>query len=147
MAAARALHRRALRVNWDEGIWRLQRMVEDPACDHGTALAIYWMGGPGFDQQYATAKEVDSWRKLTYRFLRQLEKRLLRKQFATSNILFNPRFDCTSISSEGHDWTAEYDDIPKRRPIPDALKEPSCRDPAWEARGRAPIANTANRLT
>ena len=146
-AEAKKLHRQALRANWDDGLWLLGRIVANPACDHGTALAIYWMGAPGFDQQYANAKAVDSWRKPTFTFLRKLETRLLGKKFKTAAILFNPRFDRTTVSSTGHDWTAEYGDIAVRRAIPDALKEPSCLDPAWEKRGREPIANTANRLT
>jgi hypothetical protein len=48
----------------------LRKTVEDPACDLGTALAIYLMGAPGFDQRYRTAKEVDGWRRPTFTFLR-----------------------------------------------------------------------------
>ncbi len=146
-AAAQALHRKALRHNWDDGERALQRIVDNPQCDYGTALAIYWMGAPGYDQRFVTRAEVDTWRRETFSFLRKLEKRLLARDFATADILFNPRFDRTTVSAQGHDWTAEYADTPKRRPIPAALMEPSRLDPAWEARGRVAIANTANRLT
>jgi hypothetical protein len=124
-----------------------QEVVEDPDCDYGTALAIYWMGAPGYDQQFAKIGDVGSWRRPTFRFLRTLEKRLLARDFATSDILFNPRFDRTTVSKTGHDWTAEYDDVKVVRPIPDALKEPSKPDPKWEKRGRVANKNTANRLT
>lgn len=146
---AKALHRQALRHNWDDGLFRLERILADRACDLGTALLIYWLGAPGFDRQYVTAKDLgtNGWRRPVFTFLRKLEKRLLKRDFATASILFNPRFDRTTMTKDGHDWTAEYADIPNVRPIPEALKEPSCADPAWEKRGRAPIANTANRLT
>lgn len=146
-AKAKALHLDALTHNWDDGVAELQRLVDHPACDLGTALAIYWMGAPGFDQQYVRASEVDGWRRETFSFLRKLERRLLKRDFATAGILFNPRFDRTTLADQGHDWTAEYGDVKVRRPIPPALKEPSCADPEWEARGRKPIQNTGLRLT
>jgi len=144
---ARALHRRAQNYNWDFGVDGLETILADRACDHGTGLLIFWMGAPGFDRQYATAPEVDDWRRATFRFLRRLEKRLLKRDFATSSILFNPQFDCTTISKNGHAWTAEYDDVEIKRPIPPELYEPSCADPQWEKLGRQTKKNTANRLT
>jgi hypothetical protein len=148
-AKAKALHRKALRHNWDDGLFQLEQILADRSCDLGTALAIYWMGAPGFDQAYTTSKDLggDGWRRPVFSFLRKLEKRILKRDFATASILFNPRFDRQTVSRTGHDWTAEYADVKKVRPIPDALKEPSCPDPAWEKRRRTPIANTANRLT
>ncbi len=148
-AKAKALHRAAIRHNWDDGLFRLERILADTSCDLGTALAIYWMGAPGYDQQFATAKDLGTsgWRRSTFSFLRKLEKRILKRDFATATILFNPRFDRSTLNKAGHDWTAEYGDVPLVRPIPDALKEPSCPDPAWEKRGKQPIANTSNRLT
>lgn len=148
-AKATALHRQALRHNWDDGVSRLQKIVDDKACDLGTALAIYWLGAPGFDQKYASAKDLgdDGWRLPVFTFLRKLEKRILARDFATASILFNPRFDRTTVDPDGYDWTAEYADEKIVRPIPDALKQPSRPDPAWEARGQKPVKNTANRLT
>lgn len=108
-AAALALHRKALRHNWDGG--PPHRLVAQRDCDYGTALAVYWMGAPGYDQQFATVDACDSWRRPTFRFLRALEQRLLARDFKTAGILFNPQFDRTTISDEGHDWTAEYSDI------------------------------------
>jgi hypothetical protein len=148
-ARASSLHRAALQHNWDDGVARLEQILGDPVCDLGTALAIYWMGGPGFDQRFATVKDLgrDRWRRETLLFLRRLERRILKRDFATATILFNPRFDRTTISRDGHDWTAEYADTKVVRPIPDTLKEPSCVDPAWEARGRKAIVSSARRLT
>lgn len=143
--AALALHRKALRHHWDSG--PPHRLVAARDCDYGTALAVYWMGAPGFDQEFATEDACSDWRRPTFRFLRALEKRLLARDFKTAGILFNPQFDRTTISDEGHDWTAEYADVNVVRPIPEELKLPSTDDPAWEARGAQPIENTANRLT
>jgi len=146
---AKALHRKALKYNWDDGVRKLSAIVGDKACDLGTALAIYWMGAPGFDQQWKTAKDLGAgdWRLPVFTFLRALEKRIIKRDFATADILFNPRFDRTTVDDRGHDWTAEYGEIKAVRPIPAALKEPSRADPAWEARRKKPIKNTANRLT
>ena len=132
-ATARALHRRAMRYNWDRGLDGLEAILAAPACDYGTGLLIFWMGAPGFDVQYRTRQDVSGFRLKTYDFLRKLEARLLARDFATSDILFNPRYDKSESPEWPHDWTKEYKDEPVRRPIPEALKEPSCPDPAWEA--------------
>jgi hypothetical protein len=136
-----------MRHNWDDGLHRLQRVLGDPDCDFGTALMIYWMGAPGFDREYADVKDAPDWRRPVTRFLRQLEKRLLARRFATADILFNPRFDRSTLEPSGHDWTAEYGDVVVQRPIPAALLEPSAPDPEWEASGRAPAKGPGRRLT
>jgi hypothetical protein len=146
-AAAKALHRKAGRHNWDDGVFKLDAILRDRACDHGTALLIYWMGAPGYYQQYKTISDAPPYERPLMRFLRALEKRLLADDFATRTVLFNPRFDRTTISRAGYDWTAEYADQKIRRRIPLALLEPSVADPAWEARGRAPVRPSGRRLT
>lgn len=45
-ARRRALHRRAIAHNWDDGVTALQTIGDDPACDYGTALYRYWLGEP-----------------------------------------------------------------------------------------------------
>lgn len=144
---AGALHRAALRHNWDDGVRRLQAIVDDLDCDLGTALLIYWMGAPGFDREFVDVKDAPDWRRPVTKFLRMLEARIVARRFATADILFNPRFDCTTVNPAGHDWTAEYGEVEVKRPIPAALLEPSAPDPAWEARGRAPAKGPGLRLT
>ncbi len=145
--AAEALHRKALGANWDDGIPRLAKIVAHPSCDLGTGLAVYWMGAPGFDQQYKSKRSVPSWRLETFAFVRELERRLVKRDFKTAAILFNPRFDRTTIDKKGYDWTAEYSDVEVVRRIPEVLKEPRCTDPAWERRSQQPRTSRARRLT
>jgi hypothetical protein len=133
----RALHRKALRYNWDDGIEGLKKILDDRACDRGTALAIYWMGAPGYYREYRKVTDAESWERKTLRFLRALERRYLRGEFTPAALLFNPRFDKTTVASRGHDWTSEYSDVKVVRPIPAEMLEPSIPDPAWEKkRGR-----------
>lgn len=153
----RALHRKALGYNWDNGIEGLQKILDDRACDRGTALAIYWMGAPGYYREYRKVTDAESWERKTLRFLRALERRYLRGEFASATVLFNPRFDKTTVDTRGHDWTAEYADVRIARPIPEEMLEPSIPDPAWEkkklgrkkeqrARARpAPVARSSRR--
>lgn len=125
---AKALHRKALRHNWDGGTWKLHKILDDAACDYGTALMIYWLGSPGYYQQYAKLSDAEDYEREVFGFLRELEKRLLKRDFATSDILFNPRWDRTTINPAGHDWTAS--NPPKIvRPIPAKLLAPSNPDP------------------
>jgi hypothetical protein len=130
---AAALHQKAAYHNWDDGVRGLSQILRDPACDLGTALMIYWMGVPGFDRAFVTADEAPDWRRPVTKFLRELEERILARDFATANILFDPRFDRTTVNHLGHDWTAAQGTPEVRRPIPAALLEPSAPDPEREA--------------
>src|SRR5262249_23001942 len=50
--------------NWDGGVAPLAWMIRQPQCDRGTALLIYWHGGPGWFKQYAGRDEVPAYLSL-----------------------------------------------------------------------------------
>ena len=103
----------------------LQKILDDPECDYGTALLIFWKGAPGYDTQFASIDDAPPWRRPILRFTRRVEERLLAGDFATREILFNPKFDTTTINPAGYDWTADHRNVKAVRPIPAALTEPS----------------------
>ncbi len=70
----KALHHKAQRYNWDDGLQNLEEILENRACDHGTALLIYWMGGPGYFRRYRTIADAQVFERPLVRFLRKLEK-------------------------------------------------------------------------
>src|SRR5712691_6236599 len=41
-------HQVAWNWNWDSGVEALQWIIRQPMCDRGTALLVYWMGGPRY---------------------------------------------------------------------------------------------------
>ena len=131
MATRSSLHRRAVEHNWDDGIDALVAIVRDPACDHGTALYLYWHGAPA--TCFERGRPAVSRRKLDRfdvpGFLVRLERRLLADDFATRKILFNPRWHRDGPDSFNREDLTR-DDI--AGVIPAALREPSCRDRDWE---------------
>ncbi len=117
-------HQVAWNWNWDAGTEPLQWIVRQPACDQGTALLIYWYGGPRYYAKYTTRDEVSVYLREGYDFLMEIERRYLDNAYTRQEIAFNPHAD-TGHSEKGFDWTAEYANLPNRRPIPEAMYEPS----------------------
>lgn len=111
------LHQFAWSYNWDDGLEALRRLVNHPLCDKGTALLIYWRAGPGFLYQYVTVDEIpdDYLFKDEYEFVSALEQKYLLNGFASAAIAFDPKKD------EGTNWTKEYQETSRNRPIPDEM--------------------------
>lgn len=79
----------ALGYNWDHGVKFLRWAIKQPQCDKGTALYIYWHGGPEWYSQFTSKKEVDSWAQDGYALLAAIEKRMKKDDFTTYNYKFN----------------------------------------------------------
>lgn len=103
--------------HWDGGGGKpLQYLVANSHCDAGTMLMLFWLGSAeDYYFQYRTIKEVD-WEhdREIYRLLRQIERKIVKSDYATAKIYFDP---------------APYVTMPDRkgefaRAIPDVLYEP-----------------------
>lgn len=108
-------HQVAWNWNWDSGIEPLQWIIRQAACDRGTALLIYWYNGPRYLAQYAMRAEVPDYKLEGYDLMLEIEQAYLAGRYTHAEIAFDPHDD------EGHDWTAEYADIPYRHPIPQLM--------------------------
>lgn len=102
-------HQVAWNWNWDSGIDELNWIIQQKACDKGTALLIYWYAGPGCYSHFQSSNEV-------FLMLQAIEKRMMLNQFERQEIAFNPRDDY------GYDWTTAYED---KRGIPEIMYAPS----------------------
>lgn len=120
------LHRAAALHSLDGGLDTLQKILDDPECDYGTALLIFWKGAPGYDKQFQTADDAPPWRRPILNFTRRVEARLLAGEFSSRLIAFDPKWDTTTVNPEGYDWTADHKNVPANRPIPDQLMKASC---------------------
>jgi len=129
------LHEFVLQYNWDMGYELPRWVINNPSCDRGTALMIYWMGGVGYYSQYERREDVPKHELTGYDLMREVEQKYLSDFYKTNQILFNPRYD-RQKGRNGYDWTRAYDDLPTRRPIPPKMLEPSITDVEWEAMGR-----------
>ena len=87
------LHHFAKNWHWDGGGGKpLLPLVENPHCDAGTMLMLFWLGG-GEDSyfQYDRINEIDSdFDREIHRVLRRIEKKLVNNDYATANIFFAP---------------------------------------------------------
>lgn len=113
------LHHKALEHNWDEGTAKLSKILNNSLCDKATALAIYWMGRPGYYLKYSKISEVPEYDKKLYRFIKKIEKAYLNNEFNENIISFDPGY------SGGVNWLAEaIPDENEKNKIPDAMKKP-----------------------
>ncbi|MCP3921450.1 MAG: DUF4274 domain-containing protein [Desulfobacterales bacterium] len=143
------MHEAAKRYNWDNGFGSLRKIINNKSCDKGTALLLFWLGAPGYMYQYKDKSEVPSHALENYEFLIKLEELYTSGFYENANILFNPNWDRTTISSKGHAWTNEYEDTVLKREIPETMCMPSISDDEWEQMKKdgADFENTTNRLT
>lgn len=104
-------HKIARGWNWDGGVGPLSWLIRQPQCDRGTALLIYWKGGPGFLKQYGTREEVPGFISVEqYDLSKEVEGRLLSGFYGRHDIAFNPR------DHEDYDWTTRHDEASEKIP-------------------------------
>ena len=126
------LHAYAQTYNWDYGFGGLYRIINSPECDKGTALLIYWLSAPRYFCQYEDRSQIPGHGLGNYDFVKKVEENYLSGFYQNSEILFNPQWDRTTISSSGYDWTKEYQDEKQKNVIPESMEQPSKKDPEWE---------------
>lgn len=102
-----------LNTNYDFAVDALRWMVRSGRCDRAVALAMYWNLGAGYYVQFADRSEVPAHAKLTYSFVKKIERMFLAGEFAVSDLGYDP---------SGH--LSAYDDVPEVTPIPEELKRP-----------------------
>lgn len=96
------LHLFADGYNWDNGRDVLRRVVQHPLCDLGTALLVYWRGGPAYYLRYADPSGVPAYERDGYDFVQEVESRILSGHYGSARLPFDPRNDA------GTDLTREY---------------------------------------
>jgi hypothetical protein len=130
-------HQVAWSWNWDNGVEELRWIIRQPTCDRGTALLVYWYGGPRYFAQYASRDEVPEYQLEEYDLVMEIERRYLAGAYLRQEIAFDPHDDDGGADERGFDWTLEYVDLPNRHPISEAMKHASPghlvgRDPTFE---------------
>lgn len=112
LQTSEGLHLYAKHYNWDDGPAEMLKIIRNPSCDLGTAIMIYWSGGPGWDCQYTNRSEVSVYERDTYDLLREIEERVGAGFYRRQSIRFDPR------DEDGHDYTQRYADVECQRQIP-----------------------------
>jgi len=110
---AEELHLYADGFNWDTGVEELRRVTRHPLCDRGTALLIYWRGGPGWYAQYSDRAEIRNADEADgYDLSHEIERLIIQGRFATYRFHYDPTND------RGTDLTRGPSDVPQVRQIP-----------------------------
>ncbi len=85
------MHLYADGFNWDTGVEELRRVTRHPLCDRGTALLIYWRGGPGWYAQYSDRAEIRSADEADgYDLSQEIERLIIQGRFATYRFHYDP---------------------------------------------------------
>jgi hypothetical protein len=111
------LHGRAQDHNWDDDIKPLLEIIRRDVCDLGTALMVYWNGGPGEYLPYATPSDAPRSEHKTLELLLEIEHRVADGFYTTRRIPYDPR------NVDGFDLTIDTTPDPARhaRKIPEAM--------------------------
>jgi Domain of unknown function (DUF4274) len=105
--------------HWDNGMMPLTWMIRQPTCDQGTALMIYWVGGPRWYAQFQSRDEISEYHLDTYDLVKEIEQRYLAGYYTHHQIAFDP------TDHEGTNWVREYDDLPLKQPLPHQMFAPT----------------------
>ncbi|PJZ58066.1 DUF4274 domain-containing protein [Leptospira barantonii] len=119
------LHYALLEYDWDGGMKFVRWVAESPLCDLGTALAVYWKMCPFFYTQFQNEKEAELEGenvRENFIFLKDLERRILSKEFQSENIQYDPAND------ETNDFFFQKTDEGKWQ-IPELLKKANIGKP------------------
>lgn len=87
------LHLFAENWHWDGGGGKpLLTLVENPNCDAGTMLMLFWLGAAEDSYfRYDAIKDVDSeFDREIHRLLRRIEKKIVNKTYGSAKIFFDP---------------------------------------------------------
>ncbi|HAB52522.1 MAG TPA: hypothetical protein DCE80_10205 [Ignavibacteriales bacterium] len=86
------LHFIAEIFNWDYDIELLKRIINNPICDKGTALLIYWLSCPGFYTQFDSIDEVDI-NPEVFELIKEIENNFNSDFYKCEQIAFDPTND------------------------------------------------------
>ncbi len=121
------LHAFASHYNWDDGIRDMRGVIENPLCDRGTALMIYWLTDGVFllDRPQYGGEVWD--------LAMEIEKRFLSGFYLGRNFCFDPG------GSGQPDGEAEARRVPKEMKM---ATPGEIVDASWEALGGAESSNS-----
>jgi len=115
--------------NWDDGHEPLRWILQQPQCDAGTALYIYWHASPTWFCQFKNREEVEvghDWALADYDFIIEIESRYLKGFYTRQEIAFDP----ANVDAPGDDLTINHTGVAPRRDIPEVMTRQSPGTPA-----------------
>ena len=101
MQTAEELHDFMQNYNWDNGVATVEKVINHPKCDKGTALMCYWLASPAYWLRFDDVSKVSEYMREDYLFVKMLERKYVNGEFTRSEIAFDPHSD------DGTDWIAD----------------------------------------
>lgn len=75
-ARTKTLFKKAANYNWDEGIYGIEKIIDDKDCDKGTAVMVFWLGCPDFFYN-GKPENIKEYNRDNFMLLEKLKARLL----------------------------------------------------------------------
>ncbi len=99
-------HQLMLQWNWDGNLEPLWWIIQQPNCDFGTALLIFWRAGAGYYYQYPNREALiaDRINPATYDLIKQIEENY------RNGFYQNQEFGYDLTTEDGDDFTQDYVD-------------------------------------
>lgn len=116
-----SIHDFAYGYNFDNGVEELLLVLNHPKIDKATVLAMFWMLGPGYFQQYETADEIPEFEVNHFNSVLKVHAFLQTVKKRDQTLSFDPKND------DQLDWTTEYFDQMQR--LPNLGKQPFYKIP------------------
>ena len=96
------LHQMAANFNWDTGHGPMEKIIEHPFCEKGTALMIYFLGKPEWYYRHLqNGRPLIGDQPVTFEFLKKIEEGIEHGRFEDGKIKFDPRRVRNSMDSLG----------------------------------------------
>jgi len=104
------------RSNYDDNLWALQYLIDDPQLECATTLMAFWCLGAAWYVQFEDESEVPFGQE-KYRLVRLIEERYLSGFYTNQNIWYSPMHSDLCRPDD-------YPDVPVKRVIPERMREP-----------------------
>ncbi|MBM7846332.1 DUF4274 domain-containing protein [Herpetosiphon giganteus] len=113
-------HQMMLQWNWDGNLEPIWWIIQQPNCDFGTALLIFWRANAGYYYQYPNREALiaDRGNPAIYDLLKQIELNYL------NGFYQNQAFGYDPTNEDGDDFTQDYVEQ-RQQAIPEGMVRPS----------------------
>ncbi|MEM8860588.1 MAG: DUF4274 domain-containing protein [Chloroflexota bacterium] len=103
---AMALFLKASGHNWDLGYQPIRRILNNPDCDLGTLLMVYWNASPEYYLAFNTINEVPTVNQEGWSFIKDVEARFLSGNYPAL-IQYDPTSDTGHYDNQKADWVRQ----------------------------------------
>ena len=90
-ATPQDLHTFVSSWNWDAGIDPIRQVIDNPRCDKGTALKVYWLAQPEYYLKYSSRDHVPEYEQDGFDLISHIERKYLGDEYSDAEIPYRPK--------------------------------------------------------